>query len=637
MSFSSLGLAERVSSNVAALGYTTPTPIQMEAIPAVMAGRDLIGLAQTGTGKTAAFSLPMISKLSTSKSRAVRALIVAPTRELAQQIVESIKKYAEGTGLKSCAIYGGVRMGSQLKRLREGVDIVVGCPGRLCDHIQRKTLDLSKIEMLVLDEADHMFDMGFLPDIKKLVSFVPKQRQTLLFSATMPKEIRGLAEAVLTDPQSIKVSNGEMAATVTHSLFPVSNDLKSQLLEKILKQFEVKSTIIFARTKMRTKRLADSLQRNGYKVASLQGNLSQQRRQDAINGFREGKFDVLVATDLAARGIDVQQVTHVINFDIPMTVEGYTHRIGRTGRAAREGEAFTLICGEDEGKVRAIERHMGVKIERRRVDDFDYGKDAYNERAMSSGGAGSTEKSARPEGSRRSRPFNRSGPKTGGDRNSSRGPRAPRAFGNRNAGRFGGRSEDRTERSASDKAPGFRREDSRRDDARPARFQGPRAEGRFAGRSDGPRERPMSDRSSGFRGGSSRPRRDGEFRPRADRSMSDRSRSDRPRSDRPMTERRDSERPAFNRESYAKKRGFTGDREVSNERPMRERSDSSRSFGARSGRPAGRSFSNRSERPAARGFRRDDRGGAGRGDRAPSSRGPSNRSGGRFKSRPTRE
>lgn len=631
--FSSLGLEEKITSNVTKLGYDSPTPIQMEAIPAVLAGRDLIGLAQTGTGKTAAFALPIIQKLAAGNKNGVRALIVAPTRELAQQIVEAIKKYAEGTGLKSTPIYGGIRMGSQLKRLREGVDIVVGCPGRILDHIQRRTLDVSKVETLVLDEADHMFDMGFLPDIKKLISYVPKKRQTLLFSATMPKEIRHLAEDVLTDPQSIQVSRGEMAATVSHALFPVSGDQKSQLLEKILKQFEVKSTIIFARTKQRTKRLADSLQKNGYKVACLQGNLSQARRQDAITGFRDGKFDVLVATDLAARGIDVQQVTHVINFDIPMTVEGYTHRIGRTGRAAREGEAFTLISREDEGRVRAIEKVLGSKIERRKIEDFNYSADSYSE--------GSQPAERRSSAERPRRSFGAARPRAGGGRSfggSDRGGRAPsRGYGegrgsdSRSASPRSGPRQDspaRDSRERSDRSSGprsesrpargeFKPRDSERSGYRgraPGRSDDSRSQGGFQDRRVAAGSRPeRSERSdsrpSKYQG--TRPRPSGDRPERA--QFSDRgARPSRSRSDSPAPDRRrddNRERPArsFDRASYGAKRGMS-------ERPSAERGEREsrpRSSEARAPSSAtGRSF----RKPMGRGDR--DNRGAPRGPRS---------------------
>lgn len=633
--FASLGLEAKLSSNVAKLGYDSATPIQVQAIPAVLAGKDLIGLAQTGTGKTAAFALPIIQKLAAAKGTGVRALVVAPTRELAQQIVEAIKKYAEGTGIKATPIYGGVRMGSQLKRLRDGVDIVVGCPGRLLDHIQRRTLDISKIETLVLDEADHMFDMGFLPDIKKLISYAPKKRQTLLFSATMPKEIRHLAEDVLTDPQSIEVSHGEMAATVSHALFPVSADQKSQLLEKILKQFEVTSTIIFARTKQRTKRLADTLQKNGYKVACLQGNLSQARRQEAITGFRAGKFDVLVATDLAARGIDVQQVTHVINFDIPMTVDGYTHRIGRTGRAAREGEAFTLISREDEGRVRAIEKVLGAKIERRRVEGFEYGKEAYVEASQSSERRSSSERPRRSFSSART--------PRGGARDAARGDRggrpAGRPYGQDRGARpvrarpdgdrpvfkrddrespprsAGARSDSRPERGAfrprDSERSGFRsRGPGRSDDARPPRRFQERSEGSRSGPARGDRSESRSSRPQDSRAGGYRARPDRGYSSdrvaRPERSRSDSAAPDRRRSENGRSENRDA-RPArsFDRESYGKKRGFS-ERAVES-RPAREGGDRERRPGAEGARApasgAGRPFRKPFGRP-----QRDGRG-----------------------------
>lgn len=371
MSFQTFKLHPAVAAGVTAAGYTTPTPIQTRAIPPVMCGQDVMGLAQTGTGKTAAFVLPILNRLLAGKKGTTRALIVAPTRELAEQIHDSIVSLGQKTGLRSVSIYGGVAIGPQIKTGKKA-DIIVACPGRLLDHIGRKTVDLSALEVLVLDEADHMFDMGFLPDIRRILKQIPANRQTLLFSATMPPEIRSLAAESLKNPVTVQVGITAPAETVSHALFPVAQHLKTPLLLKLLQQTRTESVLVFTRTKHRAKRLGEQLIRAGYKTASLQGNLSQNRRQDAINGFRDGTYQILVATDIAARGIDVSNISHVINYDIPNTPDAYIHRIGRTGRAARTGDAYTLISGEDDQMVRAIDRVIGTKIERRVLPDFDY-------------------------------------------------------------------------------------------------------------------------------------------------------------------------------------------------------------------------------------------------------------------------
>jgi ATP-dependent RNA helicase RhlE len=372
MTFQEFEFHPDVATGISAAGYTAPTPIQAQAIPAVMAGRDVMGLAQTGTGKTAAFALPILHRLQPGSRGKVRALVVAPTRELAEQINEAFAAYGKQTRLTSTTIYGGVGINPQLAVLRRGVDIVVACPGRLLDHIGQGNIDLSKLEVLVLDEADQMFDMGFLPDIRRIIKAVPKTRQTLLFSATMPEAIRGLASETLTNPVTVQVDRVAPAVTVSHALYPVDQHLKTGLLLKLLQHTDTESVLVFTRTKHRARRLDEQLQKAGYRAASLQGNLSQNRRQAALDGFRDGTFQILVATDIAARGIDVSQISHVINYDIPDTAEAYIHRIGRTGRAARTGDAFTLVTGEDTAMVRAIEKVLGKPLERRRLDDFDY-------------------------------------------------------------------------------------------------------------------------------------------------------------------------------------------------------------------------------------------------------------------------
>jgi ATP-dependent RNA helicase RhlE len=372
LSFSSFNFCSQIETRIKDLGYDVPTPIQRQAIPPVMAGKDVMGLAQTGTGKTAAFVLPIIQHLLPGPRGKVRSLIIAPTRELAEQIHVSIGELGRNTHLKSCTIYGGVGAAPQIKKLRNGVDIIVACPGRLLDHLNQETINLANLEILVLDEADRMFDMGFLPDIRRIIKHVPVKRQTLMFSATMPDSIRKLTDEVLNDPITVKVGHTAPASTVSHGLYPVAPHLKTKLLIGLLKQTDAESVLIFTKTKYRAKRISQELQKAGYTAASLQGNLSQNKRQEALDGFRDGTYQILVATDIAARGIDVLSISHVINYDMPDTTDAYTHRIGRTGRALKTGDAFTFISKEDEQQVRSIERVLGKNIERRALEGFDY-------------------------------------------------------------------------------------------------------------------------------------------------------------------------------------------------------------------------------------------------------------------------
>lgn len=376
MGFNAFKLHPQIAAGVRALGYQTPTPIQVQAIPPVMEGHDVMGLAQTGTGKTAAFVLPLLQRLLTGPRGRVRALIVAPTRELAEQIHVAVTALGRDTRLRSVTVYGGVGLNPQIQKLRAGAEIVVACPGRLLDHINQKTIDLSHVEILVLDEADRMFDMGFLPDVRRIIKHLPVKRQNLMFSATMADDIRKLAHDVLRNPVTVQVGHTAPANTVAHALYPVAQHLKTALLMELLKHTDTESILIFTRTKHRAKRIGQQLEKAGYKAASLQGNLSQNRRQAALDGFRDGSYQILVATDIAARGIDVSTISHVINYDIPDTTDAYTHRIGRTGRAAKTGDAFTFITHEDEPLVRSIERVIGAKIERRLLKDFDYEKSA---------------------------------------------------------------------------------------------------------------------------------------------------------------------------------------------------------------------------------------------------------------------
>jgi ATP-dependent RNA helicase RhlE len=370
--FKQFNLHPQIQAGVDAMGYVTPTPIQLQAIPPVLAGKDVMGLAQTGTGKTAAFGLPMLHRLMEGGRGQVRALVVAPTRELAEQINDNLNAMGQQTRLRSLSVYGGVNINTQTKKLKEGVEIVVACPGRLLDHVSQGTVDLSKVEILVLDEADQMFDMGFLPDVRRILRVLPSARQTLMFSATMPDDIKLLAHDILRQPVTVQVSRTAPAATVSHALYPVAQHLKTPLLFELLKNTDTESVLIFTKTKYRAKRIGEQLEKSGYKATSLQGNLSQNRRQAALDGFRDGTYQIMVATDIAARGIDVSLVSHVVNYDIPDTPEAYTHRIGRTGRAAKTGDAFTMVTSEDELMVRRIEKVLGAKIERRTVAGFDY-------------------------------------------------------------------------------------------------------------------------------------------------------------------------------------------------------------------------------------------------------------------------
>jgi ATP-dependent RNA helicase RhlE len=372
VNFDQFNLDSRLSAGIKRAGYETPTPIQEAAIPAALRGRDIIGTAQTGTGKTAAFVLPILHRLLNGPRNVTRVLIVTPTRELAEQIHEVVRALAVGTRLRSATIYGGVGAGPQIKSLREGVEIIVACPGRLLDLMSQNQAHLNHVEVLVLDEGDRMFDMGFLPDVKRIIKAVPAQRQTMLFSATFPAEIEQLASQILKNPQRISMGLSRPAHTVTHALYPVPPHLKSALLLKILKQTSTESVLIFTRTKFRAQKLAQQIERAGYKVTSLHSDRTQGQRQSALKGFKNGTHLIMVATDIAARGLDVESISHVINFDMPDTADAYIHRIGRTGRAERTGDAFTLVTAEDNDLIRTLERIMGQPLIRKTLDDFDY-------------------------------------------------------------------------------------------------------------------------------------------------------------------------------------------------------------------------------------------------------------------------
>ena len=391
--FTSLGLAELVLQGVSAAGYTEPTPIQARAIPPVLRGGDVLGSAQTGTGKTAAFMLPILSRLGKHRpGQGPRALILEPTRELALQVEENARIYGKFTDLRATAVFGGVGYGKQREDLRRGVDVLVATPGRLQDFIDQRDVRLDGVEILVLDEVDRMLDMGFLPAVRKLVDRCPRDRQTLFFSATLPPELEKLSGwALRPNPETIEIGERRSPAeTVTHAFYPVNKGQKFDLLAALLAQnTDAGSILVFARTRHGADRIARKLKglagaRGGPRaaaetVAVMHSDRSQNQRVAALEGFKSGKYPVMVATDIAARGIDVASVTHVVNFDIPKNPEDYVHRIGRTGRAQREGDAFTLIAPEDADAARAVEKYLGQKVERRHLQGFRY--DAFEEAA----------------------------------------------------------------------------------------------------------------------------------------------------------------------------------------------------------------------------------------------------------------
>ena len=372
MGFTALGLSEKVLSGVRAMGYVDPTPIQLRAIPLFLAGRDVIGSAQTGTGKTAAFALPMLSKLA-AHAPGPRTLILEPTRELAAQVETAVRDYARFTDLQVTVVYGGVGYGKQNDQLRGGTDIVVATPGRLLDHLEQGTLRLDKVQFLVLDEADRMLDMGFLPDVRRIVEKCPRQRHSSLFSATIPPQIETLIQWAMHNPETIEIgARRTPAETVKHVIYPVSDSQKSDLLLELLKRVNFNSVLIFCRTKHGADRIAGLLKKNNHAVAVLHSNRTQNERELALRGFRDGRFEVLVATDIAARGLDIADVSHVINYDVPQHPEDYIHRIGRTGRAEHSGDAFTIMIAEDAPHVYTIERFISQKIPRVKLENFDY-------------------------------------------------------------------------------------------------------------------------------------------------------------------------------------------------------------------------------------------------------------------------
>jgi ATP-dependent RNA helicase RhlE len=376
MSFEQLGLTEELLKAVADQGYTTPTPVQQQAIPLILEGRDVLAGAQTGTGKTAGFTLPLLQRLATNstrpqKPRPVRALILAPTRELAVQVHESVKTYGKYLPLYAEAIYGGVNINAQIRNLRKGCDIIIATPGRLIDHVLQKNVDLSKVEILVLDEADRMLDMGFMPDIRKIISWMPAERQNLLFSATYSSEIRALATSVLRNPVEVEVARQNATAdTITERVYGINREYKRELLSYLIGSGNWKQVLVFVRTKHGADRLEKQLQQDGIRAGALHGDKTQGARNKVLEYFKTGKIAVLVATDIAARGLDIDQLPHVVNYDLPQVAEDYVHRIGRTGRAGSSGEALSLVCPEEAYLLAEIEKFLKRQIPR--VADTGY-------------------------------------------------------------------------------------------------------------------------------------------------------------------------------------------------------------------------------------------------------------------------
>jgi len=373
VSFSQLKINAELLAGLRDLGFTQPTPIQTDAIPPALEGRDLLACAMTGSGKTVAFLVPIVQKLMTKPRRTTRALVLTPTRELAAQIVEQLNDLAVHTPITGAAVYGGVGMGPQEHAFRSGVDIIIGTPGRLLDHFGRPYAKLPGLEFLVLDEADRMLDMGFLPDIRRILRHIPQRRQTLFFSATMPQEIAELSKDMLRDPWIINRERRAAPATgITQAVYPVPQKLKSALLLALIRSGEIKDALVFMRTKHRADRLAKQLAQDKVSVARIHGNRSQAQRAEALAGFKSGKYQVLVATDVAARGIDVTALGHVINYDVPAQPDDYIHRVGRTARAQMTGSAFTLLSPEEEGSMRGIEKAINKRLPRVTLPDFDY-------------------------------------------------------------------------------------------------------------------------------------------------------------------------------------------------------------------------------------------------------------------------
>lgn len=550
--FADLGLSQALLASLAQEGYETPTPIQAGAIPTLLAGKDLLGIAQTGTGKTAAFALPILHQLSQSKirpfKRTCRTLILSPTRELAGQIADNIRLYGRNLPLTTAVVFGGQPIFRQARALERGVDVLVATPGRLLDLVSQNAVFLDKVEILVLDEADQMLDLGFIHPIRQIVSMIPKERQTLLFSATMPDSIAKLAKDLLNQPERVEVTPvATTAERIVQKAIFVDRDDKRGMLAELLNDPAITRSLVFTRTKHGADKVVRHLDGEGIRSEAIHGNKSQPQREKALAAFRNGSVTVLVATDIAARGIDVDGVSHVINFDLPNVPEQYVHRIGRTGRAGREGEAISLVEHEDRPHLRTIETLIRQRLpidDRRREprDDHDRAFGPAKRPGRGNGGGGR----GRPQGGGEGRSFENRPPRS--DRPAA--PRGPRPMEAR-----GGEDRPYQDRPRQDRPFGDR-----------PRHEGPRSEGFRGDRPFG--DRPRGDRPQGERSFGDRPRGD---RPQGDRPFGDRPRGDRPQGDRPFGDRPRGDRPQ-------------GDR------PRGERSFSDRPHGERSERPRGERF-----------------------------------------------
>lgn len=437
MAFKALGLNDRLVQGILATGYTVPTEIQARAIPAAVAGKDIIGCAQTGTGKTAAFTLPILNRLAerTEKNHHIKALVLTPTRELAQQIEDAVRQYGRLLSLRCLSVYGGTNIQNQLKQLSRGVDILIATPGRLIDHLERRSVNLSHVEVLVLDEADRMFDMGFIDDMRLIIKQTPATRQTLLFSATMSKQVRMLVKDIQKSPELIEVGERRTpATTVTQHFYSVNEDKKLSLLIHILKEKDLDCVLVFSKTKIGAEKVSNNLYKNGIKAISIHSDRTQAQRQRALAGFKQGQYKVMVATDVAARGIDVEGISHVINYDIPGFAEDYIHRIGRTGRALSTGDALTFVTRSEARHVKKIEQFIGKKFEIKKYPGYDYNK--VEEKPLKSDHAPAEESND-------------------GERNFNRENRGEKRF-NRNERRSGGRQSFGDRREG-----GFKREERR--------------------------------------------------------------------------------------------------------------------------------------------------------------------------------
>lgn len=609
-SFDSLPLSPFLQQAVQTAGYTVPTPIQAGAIPLIVEGRDVIALAQTGTGKTAAFVLPLVQKLSSTKANGVRALILAPTRELAEQINDVVRLFAGRTGLRSVTVYGGVSHRQQIMQLRNSAQIVVACPGRLMDHIRGRTIDLSGVEALILDEADRMLDMGFMPDIKAIIKELPVERQTMMFSATMPDEIAALSKSILRDPTTVRAKSEQPVAAITHAMYSLDQDAKGRALATWLRTNEQSLTVVFTKMKHTAKRIGEKLSKEGIPATSLHGNLSQAQRQRALNGFREGKFRALIATDIAARGIDVEGVTHVVNYDMPDTLEAYIHRTGRAGRASRQGDAISFVTRADRGMVRSIETWLKTPLARLTLEGVDAASTDTSESSASAEDQSDTSRSRSARGSRHSRGARPS--RERGDRPTKRPMRGARQERSREGGAGEGDRQDRPRRQ-------FRSDEGSRSGAR---FGG--EEGRSSSRF----ERGATERSRGvrkpYRGSSERPGRDD--RPKRGGTWRGQSFSERPNSERSESGRSSAERwrPEGFRSGESRQersRGAGGWSRGAQARPERFRSERDGSRGFRSEQPRSERVGSERARP---GRTRPD---GARSDRTRTARGQPERSG----------